>query len=55
MNIGVIGGAVGLVLGLLGGVLLVLRDEGSRAGPTVAWLWVGVFIVLLSLAWVVTQ
>ncbi len=49
------GGGLGLTLGLGGGAWLVLRDGGSQAGPTLAWLWVGAFIVLACLGWVVAQ
>ncbi len=49
------GGGLGLAVGLGGGAWLVLRDQGGKAGPTLAWLWVGAFIVLLPLAWIVIQ
>jgi hypothetical protein len=52
---GMTGAGLGLALGLGGGTWLVLRDEGSQAGPTLAWLWVGAFIVLGCLGWVVAQ
>jgi hypothetical protein len=52
---GMTAGGLGLALGLGGGVWLVLRDEGSQAGPTLAWLWVGAFIVLGCLLWVAAQ
>ncbi|MBS0517873.1 MAG: hypothetical protein JSR90_04230 [Proteobacteria bacterium] len=55
MQSGMAGAGLGIILGLVSGVWLVSRDQGSQAGPALAWLWVGASIVLLSLAWVVTQ
>jgi hypothetical protein len=55
MRSGMTGGGLGLALGIVGGAWLVLRDQGRTAGPMLAWLWVGAFIVLLCLGWVAAQ
>jgi hypothetical protein len=55
MRSGMTGGGLGLAIGLGVGAWLVLRDNGSAAGPAVAWLWVGAFIVLVCLGWVAAQ
>jgi hypothetical protein len=55
MQSGMTGGGLGLALGIAGGAWLVLRDNGSSAGPMLAWLWVGAVIVLVCLGWVAAQ
>lgn len=46
------GGVVGLLVGFGCGVWLITRQGGRWAGASLAWLWVGVGIVLVCLAYV---
>ncbi len=45
-------GSASLWLGFIGGVWLVLRDEGRWAGSALTWLWVGAFLIIGCLGFV---
>ena len=47
-----VGGVTGLILGFLGGVWLVLRDDGRWAGSALTWLWVGALLLIGCLGFV---
>jgi MFS family permease len=55
MQSGMTAGGLGIALGVVGGGWLVLHDNGSSAGPNLAWLWVGALIILACLVWVALQ
>jgi hypothetical protein len=52
MGGGMIGSVTGVAVGFIGGVWAVLRDDAKHAGAAVAWLGVGVGIVLTCIAYV---
>ena len=46
------GGSAGLLLGFIGGVWLVLRENGHWAGSALTWLWVAALLLIGCLGFV---